>query len=937
MQVFRIHVFVHAILFSLAAIAAHPFAILDKEADGIAKIRPVFVMSEAFSQYRPDEQAELRGFWATAVDLNMNLSKEFNWAAPTLNNTMQLLTAQGDYTCAAFSVFFAKEAPKLEIISSELKSRNHVIPVSETCVLQISPAKSVPRFPYCNLMWEPVTNDMKPGDQLNLVYMVNVSADTPAGLYKSQVTLVANGQQMALNVELRVADFTLPECGNFGFFLNGNLYQPRDGYNCNQKAFVKENLKLYFNYFKTRRFNSISIFDNLPDLRYIDGKVTGNFSDMSAIAAAMNASGLKGKLLIDLRDIGYWCNAVAIKLEELGNKVTAGDLGVTMVQRKPSIEPYPEKAKELYAESIRLLIAQAKAEHWPDIRIFADEELGNQFPLKINNYECFMPVIMKEFAEYAAVIDNGIGWGRKTATEYAARDQVRHRQYNSWTEEALANAEAENAEVWTFNYATSRLANGFLQSRMNSKGHHQWADLWDASNFQWQFTRLSPKGVVTSLNAEWMHEGCVDYAACEYLKTLIAECEAAGNTTLAAEGKAVLAEIFRDLSVNHTTAQNYGQMMPNSALSAWRWLVFQAIEKLQDGHFTAATVGDGKPSMRLEPTKQITVPNNDYILKVKNMDGIFQETAETPEDFWSEFIGPFSHLTEYEAQLRAFCSTPEEFKAKNAPSYTMARVASIPAGLAIYTYANHVQPKDPYRYERQDDDGDMWQDDCIEFFFGFPNGKHAHLMYNSAGKKTFFYGGQVIPAEDKIKSFIKSPINVTGGTINKMLIPWSYFGLTLQPLPGTVWEFNVGREMHTFRTPTEAPMSWARLATSFHEQDKWGRLVFTGSDGVSNVKAEPSLMVEPSLAKMVTVGLPFPFNMEIRADVQILSLDVTLVHEDGTEVALETIKAPVGSSRLVIETAGLKLGSWTLYPRISQKPVAPSNVVSFRVVDSPWK
>ena len=936
MQLSRAIFLLMSFALGMAAHAVHPFAVLDQEAEGIPKARAAFEMTKAFPLYTPDAATAERGFWTTAVDLNMNLRKEFAWTAPELDPQLRLLTARGEYTCGAFAVFFAKDAQRLDIIPGDLKCGDAVIPSSEICVLQISPYNTTPRFLYCNLLWRPQTQEMKAGDQLNFVYMVNVPETTPGGLYTGRMTLAADGRETALDVELRVADITLPDCGNSGFYLNGNLYRPMDWYNCAQKTFVKENLGVYFDFLKSRRLNSISIYDNLPDLHYVDGKVTGDFSDMSAIARAMKTSGLTGKLLIDLRDIGYWCNAVAVRLAELGGEAPAGDIGITMMQRKPSTEPYPEKAKELYAECIRLLIAQAKAEDWPDIRIFADEELGNQFPLKINNYESYMPVIMKDFSEYAAVIDNGIGWGRSTATEYAARDHVHHRMYNSWTEEALANAEAEDAEIWTFNYATTRLANGFLQSRMNSHGHHQWADLWDASNYQWQYSRLSPQGEVTSLNVEWMHEGMVDYAACELLKSLVARCEADGRPDLAAHGKEILAQVFAGLSVTHSTAQNYGMMVPNGSLNARRWLVFQAIGRLQGGE-GAGAIADGTPAIHVEPAMQIPVAANDHVLKVRTMTGTFEDTAETPEDFWSEFIGPLTHLTEYEAQLRAFCSTPEEFKAKNAPSYTVARVASIPEGFALFTYANHVQAKEPFLYRREDDDGDMWQDDCIEFFFGFPDGKDAHLMFNSAGKKTFFYGGEVVPAANGIRSFIKSPINDTGGTINKMLVPWSYFGLKQQPLPGTVWEFNVGREMHTFRTPTEAPETWARLASSFHEQDKWGRLVFTAADGTGDFKTEPSLMVEPNLARMTTAGQPFPFRLEIRADGQTVGLDYMLVHEDGTEISLNSVEAPIGNSYLVIDTDGLKPGEWTLRPHFTGAPVAPSNIVSFTIVDSPWR
>ena len=295
-----------------------------------------------------------------------------------------------------------------------------------------------------------------------------------------------------------------------------------------QTGFVKENLKKYFDFYKTRRFNSINVYEIFPDLRYVNGQVTGRFDDLSELAKALNESHLKGKFFIDLRNIGHWANSVSIKLDQLAGKVPAGDIGVTIEQGTMIVnieERYSEKAKEIYAQAIRLLLKQSKEENWPDIMVFADEELGNRNPWKIVNYESYMPVIMKECPELAAVIDNGIGWGNKNAIEFAVRDQVKHRQYNSWSEESLAIAQKDDAEVWTFNYGPFRLAFGLAQLRMNSHGHHQWADLWDSYNFQWQFSRLSDKGVVTSLQIERMYEGIVDYASGVYLMQLIAKQE----------------------------------------------------------------------------------------------------------------------------------------------------------------------------------------------------------------------------------------------------------------------------------------------------------------------------------------------------------------------------------------------------------------------------
>ncbi len=925
---------------SLLLHAEDPFAVMDFQAEGLT--RPRTRMTDETLARVPATEADVsRGFRATAVDINYNWRKPLVWDAPALETEIQLVTAQGDYTCGAFSVFVTQDTAAFAVMPSPLVNSEGegAIAAERLRVLEIAPWGSVPRFLYTNMLWAPTLQGLKANDMLNCVLMADVPKGTPAGLYRGTLTLSNGVHDIALDIALRVASFELPAAGRFGFYLNGNLYRPIDYYNCNQKSFVRENLRRYFDFYRTRRFNSVSLYDNLPDLRLVDGKVTGSFADTAAIAQAMNDSGLENAtLFFDLRDVGYWCYAVAEKLEELDGVAPKGDLGVTMAQRKRAGtegERYPERAKQLYAEAVQLLLAQAEAEHWPEIHIFADEELGNQFTLKVNNYESYMPVIMATAPEKAVVIDNGIGWGRTNCTEYGRRDNVCLRQYNSWTDEALERAKADGADVMTFNYAALRLSNGFTQVRCNSLGHHQWADLWDASNYQWQFSRLSEAGVVTSLAMEFSHEGAVDYAACAYLKRLAAERAAQGDTKADDEAAAVLRDVSADLSVNHTTAQNYAALFTNADLNARRWKVFQAIEKLLGRGVREATVA-GAPALEVAASRRAPLPKNDYILRVKNRTGNLLHEATPSEDFWSDYIGPLTHLTEYETQLRAFCSNEDEFKRRNAPSYSVARLASLPEGLAITTCANHVMPKPPFRYERKDDDGDMWQDDCWEFFFGLPNGKGCHLMYNSAGAKVFFNTGVVVPAKD-ILCFSKSPWNQTGGTQQKLLIPWKYFGLEEQPLSGTTWEFNACREMHTFRTEKEAPMSWARLATSFHEQDKWGRLVFDDNDSTP-LDTPPSLSVEPNIAALFASGQPIRFNVESRpGSANSLKINVLLKHASGHEIALPAQALPIGAAVVTLQTRGLEVGEWTATFCLEGQPLQTSNVIPFTIIPTPWK
>ncbi len=924
---------------SLLFAAPDPYDVMDWQADGLPKQRHRMT-AETLAGVPADAADEARGFRATAMDLNINWRKPLVWDAPALATEIQLVTAPGDYTCGGFAVFFSRDMASFSITPSALANQEGVgeIPADRLRTLEIAPCQSVPRFGNANMLWAPQLQGIAAGDFIPCVLMVDVPRGTPAGLYRGTLSLSDGEHTLSLDIALRVAGFELPVAGAFGFYFNGNLYRPVDWYNCNQKTFVRENLTRYFAFYRSRRFNSVSLYDNLPDLRLVDGKVTGDFADASAIAHAMNECGLENaSLFFDLRDVGYWCYAVAEKLEELGGEAPAGDLGVTMEQRKRAGqegERYPERAKQLYAEAIRLLLAQAEAEHWPTVRIFADEELGNQFTLKINNYESYMPVIMATARDYAVVIDNGIGWGRTNCTEYGRRDNVPLRQYNSWTDEALDRAEADGAKVMTFNYAPTRLGYGFTQVRCRSLGHHQWADMWDASNYQWQFSRLSEQGVVTSLDMEKSHEGCVDYAACAYLRRLADERAAQGDQALADYAEQILRDVSADLSVNHTTAQNYAYLFSNADLNARRWNVFQAIAKLL-GQPSGTALADGKTAMRLDAARRAPPPKNDFILTVRNRMGAITHDAAAPEDFWSDFIGPLTHLAEYETQLRALSSDEDDFRRRNSPSYSVARLASLPEGLAIATNANHVMPQVPFRFERQDDDGDMWQDDSWEFFFGLGDGKSCYLAYNSAGAKVFTNNGEVIPAKD-ILCFSKSPFNQSGGTVQKLLVPWKYFGLERQPLPGTVWEFNACREMHTHRTDKEAPMSWARLTSSFHESDKWGRLVFS-DDGTAPVLAEPVLSAEPAFARLFTSGETIRFNLESRpGGEKTLTLLAVLKGNNGREIAFPPRELPAGNTVLALDTHGLEAGGWTLELQLDGQPLRKSNILAFTILPTPW-
>ena len=688
----------------------------------------------------------------------------------------------------------------------------------------------------------------------------------------------------------------------------------------------------------TRRVVSVALYDNILDIRLIDGKVSCDFSAYREIASAMRKSGLDGRMLIDLRDIGYWANAVAAKLDELGGEAPKGDLGITMRDNKilqEATDRYPEKAKELYGEAIRLLKKQATAENWPPYYLFADEELGNQYGFKIANYESYMPVIQREAPERAIVLDNGIGWGRKNATEYAVRDHAPYRCYNSWTEESLETALRDHAEISTFNYGNTRLANGFTQFRLHSTGHLQWADLWDSYNYQWQYTRLTEAGVMSSLEVENRHEGVVDYAATCYLETLIAQAEKSGRLQLAADGRKVLNDLISDLEITHVGAQAQGKNITDKELKKRRWHLFAAIEEIK-GELKSATAA-GTPQLNATKSQRIAATNEYLVIAPNHLDAIMAPTAELTEDFWSEELGPFQYIQEYVNTLRARASVEEDFIRWNQPTYGIARIASLPEGLAIYTEAGVVQPKPPYLYQHTDDDGDMWQDDCIEVFFSLPNSQGFHFMFNSAGKKVFLADGRLVPAEG-IKSYIRYPLNDEGGTANKLLIPWRYFGLDAQPIPGTTWRFNICREFNSLNNRNLSLTCWAPVFYSFHEIEKWGTLTFSqGAANNDNEAVECNLAVEVPPTSLVISGDDFICYATSASPIDNLILEAVLTDSQGKEIRLNEAKLPLGEAQITIGTAGLRPGVWKVELQL-KGTVAKSPIVGhFTILPNPWQ
>jgi hypothetical protein len=189
------------------------------------------------------------------------------------------------------------------------------------------------------------------------------------------------------------------------------------------------------------------------------------------------------------------------------------------------------------------------------------------------------------------------------------------------------------------------------------------------------------------------------------------------------------------------------------------------------------------------------------------------------------------------------------------------------------------------------------------------------------------YDGAIIPAAE-IKSFIKFPANNSGGTYNKLLVPWHYFGLKQMPLAGTVWEFNVGREFHTY----QKILSWARVAQGFHERDKWGRILFT-DDNSEKIKIAPSITLDTNTQAFVISGESVKYNLEARSsDKKMLSLQMILRHSDGETKQFLDLNLPLGNTEIHLTTTGLKPGKWSLQFCLTGSQPVTANSTEFKVL-----
>lgn len=793
-----------------------------------------------------DAEEKEAGFFFRVTDMRRAADHRFRFSGNELRKLVIPVTP-GDYYTASLCILPLKVLTgKLEISVSDLKNGNSVIPAQNIRILEaLEVNKRDLRMTTAPLV-DPILRNLAAGEIVGLVFFADVSHNTPAGVYQGMISAKSDAGQVNLPLILRVMPFILPPLKeSFGYYLPGHLSKPaiypdpsyREGEPKTGSGRYappglddQEDLERLFRFYRTRRINSIALFHNYPVLKWENGKPTGSFDELSLFATSMKKAGLDGKLYAEFRHLTKWCNYIAKQKRREQGKQIPKDYFL------PEVNTYFEPA-------LRLLLAQAEQEQWPSMRIGTEEEVSNNAEKKAG-YDTFINTLKKVCPDKAALIDNDIGYDRPSAVDRGHRDKLIHRQYNSWTEKGLADAETDGAEIWSYNYDHGRPATGLLQVRLNSKGHHQWADQFDiGGKYFWRNSIVTEQGVITSLSIEFFHNGRLDLAAMRLLQSIAEKC----GTEEKKKAEQLITELVADVPITGNAFRSWQQVITDHDLNLRRWKVFSEIERLQAGLNGRTPVQTQVNHSEIQTSLRYLKRESPAAAKVSDtIKALFSPRKlkffdDENRKFFGRGTGPLGYIASQENRLRAICSSEDEFRRQYAPSYGEGFLCYTQEGLAFSLYTNHLRPKGACRYKRQNDDPNLWMDDVFELFFHPSSGQDiSRLVINSAGSTTFFRNGKIIPSAG-ISRASRSPINNSGGTRLEGLIPWHYFGLREMPVKGEIWNFNLGREFHTFNQTC----SWGKVQNRFDEQNHWGKLIFSGEVPLKKLQQLNPLLLYP--------------------------------------------------------------------------------------------
>jgi hypothetical protein len=826
-------------ILSLAAGQPEPFAVMDLDAEGAHPVKTVIQKVDYFANL-PESLKKSAPFIVSEWDYNterphLNLKNENPFPAESVS----MIAARGEYGFKGILLRAYAGLADLSVTAGELRgSRGEgVIPKENVVVARV--AESV-EYPGADLLVAPFMKAVPADALLGFAVLVRVPPGTPPGGYAGKIVFTADGAERTLPLYVRVPDFELPDADiPIGCYMPYYAADQSGHDRWAAKDYTLSRQAVYFRFCATRGMNSPAFFHFNIEFKDKNSREM-SFDALDRLVRLIVGGGSCKGILLDLR-------ALISHAERLAGP--GGD----------SVAVY----KDLVARLSRHL--DAAGDNYPRFYLMAEEEIANG-GVKQARYDRYGKP-MQEVAglERALLLDNSICEGKADALDRGARDGYRFRQYNSWTDAALEQARKDGAEVWTYNYSCLRPSFGLLLHRLNSRGHHQWADQWAE---RWTIAVPTDRGVISSLKYEVVHEGTIDY------RWLLA---------LKEKDAALLQSMVKDIPIGNAGASAYAASLPAAQNDLIRWRAVLALTGAEDASRTAL----GKPELRVTVVPSAgDIQTQDLIIDALQLpenyalDGILKGWAHRKDNQ----TGALHHTLEKERRLRAASASDEEFKQRNTPSYSGVWVNYNNRGIVLFSDVNHTKFGEG---TSRDDNPLLWQDNCMEFFFRGPDGAAYQLIVNAANAKVMLKDGGV---QDSSGIEVCAVEKKNGGYRQEILVPWSVFGLNGKPEDGTVWAFNAGREFHSWGQIT----CWARVESSFAEHSRWGALKFSGKKQLKYLKN-------------INIRQLFPGANEISGTIPADGpMKIVLFDSRGVVVVEKELKSGSGSFHFKFNIAPLK-------------------------------
>jgi len=862
-----------SVLFSLCYITIPAIGAVPDYYSILCEPQPVaqaaFVPTAKTSPWQPTTADIARGFAAYCVDTSSSLNPDWLWTEPAPPASIDLFVYKGQFRPVSLAVRTMQPLKGLHIVCSDLKSFKGSIIPSE--YIDIRNVVYIPQTSNEQTIWTGTWLQKKmpkelPKDYTAWIWLTfHADSKTPQGLYKGSISVSDSSNNVVkLPVKLLVLGFSIQSPkGSYGCFIPSHFNMVTNGiyHNYAEPEYTPSNIGTYFKFWKTRYFNSPTFCHVYPDIKCIDGHAQADYGDLGKMVDAVKKAGLDGDICVDMRFIEWWSSTAANTLEYVRNagRDTSGDIGIYGPNGWQA-ETYSKESLRLVEEATLQLLRKADNEKWPRLLMFPEQELaGGGLPL--STFKTFAPVLQKLAPDTTYLVDNSIGYSGMS-TDNGDIFKIKIRQYNNWTEEGLAAAKRQGAQVRSYNYGWSRCSWGFLQTRLGSDGYHQWADMWYGGSTEptWSVTQLSNKGVTPSVDTETAHEGLDDIA---YAQTLLSLAKKKG-TKYYLEAVRLLDSLVSDIPVNSMIYHPWLSELSNKEFERRRWEIAMAIDELS-GRSNYTKGSPGKPAIlgtwpiRIEvkkPDKTIDAPR---ITEKMILDGVSSEKC------WSSpknGTGPLRWLWNTEAQMLATAANQGK-DSISSPSSSNAYVAYNADGLYLLAQCNHATLENALA-KHSDDDPELWMDDCMEFFFEtrYGSNEYYHLTVNVKGNSILLYRSDIIK-NSGVKTAQVDLNNGSGGYSQEVFIPWKSLGLDGMPKQGTAWRMNIAREFNSWNQL----MSWARVDSMFAEIDKWGMLVFEGEQGkvsLDNLSIGPGFPGKNSISGRITADASWtPTDMTI--------------------------------------------------------------------------